>query len=813
MQEAYAATVTSGTTPIILPQPPLCAPRVENLVHVGDPVIVIRRDATKINGKLLAFNNDTGSILVFDQAAGREVLLELVALKLVTLPEPHVWVRADPPQAAHNDALTCVDERQPFRIRFIDGDTLEGETWGSRPDRNGLFLFPTQSPTQFNYVFVPKSAIAEQEVGQKFGQILVEQNLVSAEDVTEALRGQQEDKSELLGEYLCAKAVVTSLELERALERQTKAPNFRLGEILVGEHLITEQQLFEALREQKKQRGMPLGEILLGMGLITKADIQRCLVKKLGIPFVDLRKFDVDMEAVHLVPEELARRYTILPLYVFEQKLVIAVDNPMDWDALDALRFHTNLYIEPVMAPEEEIRKAISVAYLKRGFDNSALEDYAATAIDGDEEADDNAWKADNIIVRLVNKIIVDAYHQRASDIHIEPGGRDAKVNIRIRRDGVLVPYYEAPAKLRRAIVSRIKVMAGLDLSERRMPQDGKILFRNFSSLKVELRVAVVPTVGGQEDVVIRLLGTGAPLRLGQLALSPNNQESIKRIINRPYGLILVTGPTGCGKTTTLHSFLARLNQSDRKVWTAEDPVEITQIGLRQLQVNPKVGLTFASAMRAFLRADPDVIMVGEMRDEETAGMAIEASLTGHLVLSTLHTNSATESVTRLLEMGVAPYIFADALLGIIAQRLVRRLCPDCCERVPTDSETLVSLAEVYNKEIVDTRASRASGKTLSTQQIKAWQEAHGDDKGRLQLGQAVGCDECDQTGFRGRVGIHEVLEMTPALHQQILGRDPAPKLLATALKGGMRTMKQDGIDKVLQGLTDLNEVMRACLR
>jgi len=812
MQEARTQEPRRFLEPILLPQPPMCAPRVENLVHVGDRVVVIRRDGAKLNGDLLAFNCDTGSLLLLDHATNEETLLDFVTIKIVTLPDLHQWIGAELPHGSNNDALILADSKQPFRVKFIDDDLLEGETWGSRPDRHGLFLFPVQSPTQFNYTFIPREAIAENDIGQKIGQLLVEQKLVSEAELDHALSEQKDETRKRLGECLRTKAVVTTMDLERALERQQKAPNFKLGEILIGEHLITDEQLFEALREQKAHRHVPLGEVLVGMGLLSKADIQRSLVKKLGIPFVDLQKFEIDMEAVHLVPEELAKRYNLLPLYLFEQKLVVAIDNPMDWDALDALRFHTGFYIEPVMAPEEDIREMISVAYFKRGIDNTALENYAENVIASDDHIDEN-WQADNVIVKLINKIIVDAYHQQASDIHIEPGGKNSKVMIRIRRDGILLPYYEAPAKLRKAIVSRVKVMADLDLSEHRVPQDGKIFFSKYSSLKLELRIATLPTVGGEEDVVIRLLGTGVPLQIGQLALSPLNLEIAKRIISRPYGLILVTGPTGSGKTTTLHSLLSRLNTADRKIWTAEDPVEITQIGLRQLQVNPKVGLTFANALRAFLRADPDVIMVGEMRDQETVKMAIEASLTGHLVFSTLHTNSAPESITRLLEMGVAPYVFADALLGIIAQRLVRTLCPDCCQRRPAEDDVLEALAEEYNEELLEAHAIRATKSVLTRKLVEEWRESHTDADGSLLVGRAMGCEECDQTGYRGRIGIHEILEMSAPLHKQVITREPASKLHSTALKKGMRTLKQDGIIKVVRGLTDISEVRKACLR
>ncbi|HEY5789100.1 MAG TPA: ATPase, T2SS/T4P/T4SS family [Gammaproteobacteria bacterium] len=812
MSEPHGVGATVTGDEIALPQPPMCAQRPENAVRVGERVVVIRPDGDKLLGELQAYDPEGGTLQLRAEASGELLLVDLASVKMVNLPELRLWLRASLPQGDRQEALLLAETKQQFRISFVDGDVLEGETWGSRPVRQGLFLFPAQSATHFTCTFIPNEAIAEQQIGERIGRLLVDQQLLSEEQLDQALQGQQAEQCRPLGDYLRTKAVVTVMELERALQRQQSAPNFKLGEILVGEHMITEQQLHTALKEQRKQRKLPLGEMLVKMGVLSKADIQRSLVRKMGIPFVDLHRFDIDMEAVRLVPEQLARRYNLLPLYMFESKLVVALDNPMDWDALDALRFHTNLYIEPVMAPEEEIREMIPVVYGRRNIDSAALEDYAATAF-AEESIGEDVTAADNLIVKLINKVIVDAFHQGASDVHIEPSGRKQKTMIRIRRDGVMLPYYEVPARLRNAIVARIKVMAGLDVSEHRRPQDGKIEFERFGSLDVELRVATLPTVGGQEDVVIRLLGGGEPMSLNRLGMTAANLAALQRLVAKPYGMLLVAGPTGSGKTTTLHSLLKELNTEDRKIWTAEDPVEITQIGLRQVQVNPKIGLTFASALRAFLRADPDVIMVGEMRDHETVQIALEASLTGHLVLSTLHTNNAPESVTRLLEMGVAPYIFADAMLGVVAQRLARLLCPACRRLEPATPAELEALADEYNAELLAARVSRKGAARLRDEQLEAWTRGHARRGRELLLGHATGCAECGNTGYRGRIGIHEVLEISPALHQQIVAREPAARMLATALKEGMRTLKQDGIDKVLQGLTDIQQVRKVCLR
>ena len=411
--------------------------------------------------------------------------------------------------------------------------------------------------------------------------------------------------------------------------------------------------------------------------------------------------------------------------------------------------------------------------------------------MEGAEEAAPEIDETDSGVVRVCNKIIVDAYNKGASDIHVEPYGRSAPTVVRLRIDGDCQKYLEIPAPHRNALVQRFKIMAKLDISERRKPQDGKIRFRGPMGT-IELRVATIPTSGGNEDVVMRILAASKPLPLERMGFSERNLREFKAVLEKPYGICLVVGPTGSGKTTTLHSALGYINKEDTKIWTAEDPVEITQPGLRQVQVHAKIDFTFARAMRSFLRADPDVIMVGEMRDHETAAIGVEASLTGHLVFSTLHTNSAPETIVRLLDMDIDPFNFADALLGILAQRLVRTLCA-CKEAYLPSQEEFAELMQEYGME--------------------QWAKLGVSYSPSLRLHRPKGCSRCSDSGYKGRMGIHELLVASDEVKRLVQKRRPVEELRQRAVDEGMTTLLQDGIQKVLQGHTDFKQVRAVCMK
>ncbi len=526
-------------------------------------------------------------------------------------------------------------------------------------------------------------------------------------------------------------------------------------------------------------------------------------MQQLGIPAVDLSQFPIDPNAIRSLPLDLARKHRVIPLMRTATQLAVAMTDPLDWQAHHTLEFFTGLKVEPVFAPADAVAAAL-VQYYGSATDNERITQLVArldeetTAAFSREQPE--VTESDNTLVRLVNKMITDAHALRASDIHIESRPNQRTSRVRFRIDGELRPYIEVPANFRSPLVSRIKIMCGLDISEHRRPQDGKIRFADFSPLDIELRVVIMPTLRGLEDVVLRILAPPRALTLDQLGLSPAVLEQVKAIAQRSFGLLFVCGPTGSGKTTTLHSLLGFINTPNRKIWTVEDPIEITQDGLCQVEVNTKLGLTFPHVLRSFLRADPDVIMVGETRDPETAHTVTTASLTGHLVVSTMHTNSAAESVVRLLDFGLDPFNFSDALLGVMGQRLVRSLC--ACKRSyePTPDE-LLELARQYE---------HASGGDPQAR-VQRWQARWGGSSGRVTLHAAAGCQACEHTGYKGRLGVYELLLATPEIKAAIQQRLSSGEILRLALASGMVTFEQDAIEKILQGHLDLKQVLASC--
>ncbi|HYE92072.1 MAG TPA: GspE/PulE family protein [Terriglobales bacterium] len=562
---------------------------------------------------------------------------------------------------------------------------------------------------------------------------------------------------------------------------------------LLDHNRITQEDI-NAAQAAARANGVDVETVLVEQYKVPKAEMGMSLSLFYRVPYQDFDERIVPPPDLmkDLKLEFLKRNYW-LPLRREEDgSILVLIDNPQDLGKVDSItQLLPRQKIRFAVGLRKEIATFLATAAGEGGPQGSISEligelrteeapEKLEEMLGG--EVDEN----DSTVVRLANQVIVDAYKARASDIHIEPYGAAKDTMIRYRVDGQCMEYQRIPGAYRRAIVARLKIMSMLDIAERRKPQDGKIKFRLPDSRDIELRVATIPTSGGNEDVVMRILAASEPIPIEKLGMTDRNLREMQAAAEKPYGLILVVGPTGSGKTTSLHSVLGYTNKPDRKIWTAEDPVEITQYGLRQVQVQPKIGFTFAAAMRAFLRADPDVIMVGEMRDKETAETGIEASLTGHLVFSTLHTNSSVETVIRLLDMGLDPFNFADALLGIMAQRLIRTLCPKCKDGYNPTPEEFEEIIEAYGYDYWP-----GTGITYSPE---------------LTLYRPKGCPTCNNTGYKGRMGVHELLVGTDELKKAVQARSPIDELRRLAMQQGMRTLMQDAVEKAFKGFTDIKQ-------
>jgi type II secretory ATPase GspE/PulE/Tfp pilus assembly ATPase PilB-like protein len=665
----------------------------------------------------------------------------------------------------------------------------------------GFFGLTVDENTPYRLIYFTNAGVKNRCQTRLLGEIIQAEGMASPNSIQKALKEQEKLKKRLVGEIITDNSSLSQLEIENAIKEAKKSGKLalraRVGEILIGAGLVTKEQVEKALEHQAGNKKMRIGELLIKRGLITEEQLLTTLSMKFRLQYVDLASIIPGKKAIEALSADVARRLQVIPVADNGDRLIIATSQPTDYSIHEHLRFYTGRKIEMVVATSKQISEAIEKHFpLEESFVGDLIGELATdqAVLDHEEEDDDDESglsESDSQIVNLVNKILMDGYAKGASDIHFEPGLREQPFQVRYRIDGVCELVHQIPVHYKRAIISRLKIMADLDITERRQPQSGKILLK-FKNNRVEYRIETTPTTGNNEDAVLRILASSKPVPLDRMGFSPSNEKSFRAILDQPYGIILCVGPTGSGKTTTLHSALGHLNTPDRKIWTVEDPVEITQPGLRQVQVQNQIGLTFAKVLRSFLRSDPDVIMIGEMRDRETATTAIEASLTGHLVLSTLHTNSAPETLVRLIEMDMDPYNFADALLGIMAQRLARRLCDNCKTSYHPSEEEFKELVRFYDpfwfKEHV---VAPYSPETM--------------------LMKKGGCEKCNGTGYRGRLALHELIVGTEKIKSAIKKSVPVEEIKVMAIQEGMRTLLMDGVQKILLGLTDLNNVLKVC--
>ena len=563
----------------------------------------------------------------------------------------------------------------------------------------------------------------------------------------------------------------------------------KIGKILLEQGLITEKQLDIALKEQEKRNYKDkLGKILVEKKFITEEELVNALSLQLGIPVVDLNNYEINKEVVNLLPENMIKKYRAIPINRLGNTLIVAMEDPTDINAIDDIKFYTGYNIEVAIAAPSAIKNTIDKLFDQTTLIDEISTDFSLDEIDFSDFGEEDEVDIETIekesekgpVIKLVNYILTEAIKRGASDIHIEPYEKNFRVRFRI--DGVLGEFVKLPMKLKSAIISRIKIMSHLNIAERRLPQDGRIKLKLSKDREIDFRVSTLPTLFG-EKVVLRILDkSNLQLDLTVLGFEERELKLFRNAIHKPYGMVLVTGPTGSGKTTTLYSALQELNQVGVNISTAEDPVEYNIEGINQVQIREDIGLTFASALRAFLRQDPDIILVGEIRDTETAEIAIKAALTGHLVLSTLHTNDAPSTVTRLVDMGVEPFLVSSSLLVVVAQRLARKICPFCKKEVKVEKEVLISMG-VREEELEGFKVYRGEG-----------------------------CDNCGGSGYKGRVAIYEVLEVTPKIKELINRGATSMEIQKEAIKEGFRTLREVGLIKVKKGVTTLEEVGRVTI-
>jgi type IV pilus assembly protein PilB len=746
----------------------------------GAEVVLHLLEGNILHGRLKRLSTDAYSLAVQQDASSDHIDIPFSILRYLRF--AHTLPTLDA-LATPDGGMRPAQTIQAFHIDFQDGQSFSGETSASLSDHSGLHFFQVLNQMRLSRIFIPWQVVKGYSIGPRLDTGTFPTTLQQSSDVQAHIRNQHVQRARQFNEYLKTKILYTSTEVAQALAQhpdydpghQKPFESKKIGEILVREQLITKDQLDTALAAQRDTPGKKLGEILAGMGNLDVQTLQLTLADKLGMPFVKLREFDVDVRTLNSLPVDIARKYRVMPLFVYRNHLVLAVDDPTDAEAFETVRFITGYNLELVMASRHEVEWAIT-RYYEVDDELHAAEELGINALDEfRNEAD--LKEAERLgkekpIVRLVNNILLDAIRLNASDVHIRP--METRVDLLFRIDGALVKIRSFSKALLSAVASRIKIIGQMDVAERRLPQDGRARMSDRGAL-IDLRISAIPTVKG-ESIDIRLLNTQVGLRsLNQLGFNSQDREALEDLLHKSYGMLLVTGPTGSGKSTTLYAALQNIREQNVSIITVEEPVEYHIDGIEQIAVNSGIGYTFAKALRHILRHDPDVVMIGEIRDNETAQIAVESALTGHLVLSTLHTNSAAGAITRLLEMGLESYLLNSTLNGVLAQRLVRCNCPYCMQEEQLEPVVRQAL-NVGDDEV---------------------------------FYRGTGCEHCNRTGYYGRMAVYELLQVTPGIRSLLLKQPSTGEIHQQGVRDGMVPLTQHALSVARQRKTSLAEVYR----
>jgi type IV pilus assembly protein PilB len=742
---------------IDLPRPPLSMTS-DGDALAGAEIEVQFLSGSVEKGSLISLQGPQQSVVVKTTHTARPRDISFSIIRSVKINRPIELQGNRQPLTARSNDVQLPEKSQPFQLHYNDNRVVDGVTWGWLVDEYGLHLFPRDTAGNSFRMFIPLQVLQQYRIGPLVKNIVLDPSV-------------SHDNSSRISS--------NAIDLKLALQHLPPQIDKPLGEFLVDEQLISQEQLQNALANQRQEPDKKLGELLEASGVVSSDEIYHALAMQLGLPFVRLRNFDIDTAALNYLSEDIARKYSVMPLFREQGHVVVAVANPANTEMVSVLRFTTASEIDVAVATKQDIDWAIN-NYYGTYNDNKAMEEMQQQTLQpqdgkGGEQAEMQRLAMDKPTVRLVNHMVLDAIQRRASDIHLRPN--EENVDLLLRIHGSLVKLRTFDKLLLPAIVSRIKILGRMDIAERRLPQDGRTKFVSQGN-EVDLRISVMPTING-ESVVIRLLNKQEGLRdVQQLGFSAYDEEQITHMLNKSYGMLLVTGPTGSGKSTTLYAALQEVIKQNVNIITVEDPVEYHVPGIQQIQVNTVPNYTFARALRNILRHDPDVIMVGEIRDQETAKIAVECALTGHLVLSTLHTNSAAGTIARLIEMDIEPYLLKTTLLGVLAQRLVRTNCPHCMVEEQVEN-TVRSVLNIGPDE----------------------KFYHG-----------VGCEACNQTGYSGRAAVYELLMMTNGMRELVSEHVGVDEIQSRALEDGTIPLTQNALRLARERITSLREVYRVRL-